>query len=118
MKRMSIWLSVGLIVAAVAGLALVGCETTKSEANVITLTPATATLTNDYATVVFTASFSGTSNSLALPLQWSVSNPERGTITASGSMMAIYRATWRGEENVVTVRDQGDNEGTAIVVKE
>lgn len=120
MKIVERCLVAGVMIVVLAGVVMVGCETTTSEDNVITVSPATAVLTNDYATQVFTASFGNTNGGLALvlPLQWSVSHPERGTIKASGSMMAIYQATRLGDENLITVRDQGDNEGTAIVVKE
>lgn len=118
MNKVKGCLLAGVAVVVLTGLGLVGCESTKTEGNVITVSPATATLTNDYAAVVFTASFDGEGNALALPLRWSVSNPERGTISASGSMMAIYRGGRLGGENTITVRDQGDNEGVAIVTKE
>lgn len=113
MKRISVWLLGGVL----AGLVIAGCESTKTEDSVITLSPANVTLTNDYATVIFTASLTGTNTAMALPLRWSVSHPERGTIAASGSMSALYQGTRLGGENVVTVKDQGDNEGTAFVLR-
>ncbi len=118
MKKVKGCLLAGLAMAVLTGVVMVGCETTKSEDNVISISPANTVLTNDYATVVLTASFAGTNTATALPLKWSVSNPERGTITGSGSMIAIYQSTRLGGENMVTVKDQGDNEGTAIVIKE
>ena len=117
MKTVNTWFTIGIIIAGLAGVVIVGCESTKTTDNVITITPANPTLTNDYQTVMFTASANGTNTSLVLPLSWSVSNPERGTISASGSMMAVYQGTRLGGENMVTVRDQGDNEGVAIVVR-
>ena len=102
----------------VAGLVAAGCESTKTEDSVITVSPASVTLTNDYATVIFTASFSGTNTALALPLRWSVSNPQRGNIKAVGTMSAIYQAFNLGGANTITVKDQGDNEGTAFAILE
>lgn len=118
MKTATTWVVSGVAVMVLAAMAMVGCESTGSEENVITVTPASATLTNDFATVVLTASFSGTNGSLALPLRWSVSNTQRGSITASGAMMAVYQSNRLNGENMVTVRDQGDNEGVAMIIKE
>lgn len=111
-----LWFAMAAITVFV-GLTIGGCESTKTEDNVITVSPANVTLTNDYQAVIFTASFNGTNTALALPLRWSVSNPERGTISASGSMSAVYQGTRLGGENTVTVRDQGDNEGTAFILR-
>ena len=60
MKTGSAWVLVGLVTMVVAGLAIVGCESTQTADNVITITPSNPTLTNDYETVTFTASASGT----------------------------------------------------------
>lgn len=117
MKTGNAWVLAGLAAAVVAGMAFVGCESTKTTDSVMTISPASVTLTNDYATVVFTASFSSTNTVLVLPLIWSVSNPERGTINTSGAMSALYQGTRLGGENTVTVRDQGDNAGTAFVLR-
>jgi len=95
---------------------MVGCESTQTTDNVITISPASATLSNDWATVVFTASFASTNTALALPLIWSVSDPARGTIRASGGLTAIYEGKNLGGNNTITVRDQGDNNGIAVVI--
>lgn len=112
MKTMNAWLLAGFVVTA-----LIGCEATKTTDNVLTISPASVTLTNDWATVVFTASAGGTNTSMALPLLWSVSDPLRGTIRASGGLTAIYEGKNLGGNNTVTVRDQGDNEGIAVVIR-
>lgn len=101
---------------AVVGFMIVGCESTKTEDNVITINPASVTLTNDWETVTFTASLTSSNVALALPLVWSVSDPDRGRIRASGGLTAIYEATNHRGNNTITVRDQGDNEGIAVVV--
>jgi len=112
------WLMVGLMAVVVTGLGIVGCESTKTTDNVITISPASVTLSNDWATVVFTASgVSGTNTALALPLMWSVSDPARGTIRASGGLTAIYEANTLGGNNTITVKDQGENEGIAVVIR-
>lgn len=110
------WLTAGIVAAALTVLVITGCETTKTESNVIAISPASITLSNDWETVTFTASLAGTNTTLALPLVWSVSNPDRGSIRASGGLTAIYEATNHGGNNTVTVRDQGDNEGIAVVI--
>lgn len=118
MKRMNAWVLGGIVALTVSGLAIVGCESTKTTDNVIAISPASVTLTNDWATVVFTASYSGTNSTLAMPLVWSVSDSARGTIRASGGMTAIYEGKNLGGNNTITVRDQGDNEGIAAVIRE
>lgn len=118
MKTMSALVSGGLTMLALAGLVLVGCESTKTTDNVITINPASVTVTNDWATVVFTASLSSTNIALALPLVWSVSDPARGTIRASGGLTAIYEGKNLGGNNTITVKDQGENEGIAAVIRE
>ena len=116
MKTGSAWVLAGLVSVVVAGLAIVGCESTQTTDNVITISPASVTVTN-WGTVVFTAALPATStnSALALPLVWSVSNPERGTISASGGLTAIYEAKNLTGNNTITVRDQGDNSGIALV---
>ena len=110
------WIMAGFVGAAMAGMLIVGGDATKTTDNVITIDPASVTLTNDWATVTFTASLASTNMSLALPLVWTVSDPARGTIRASGGLTAIYEGKNLGGNNTVTVRDQGDNEGIAIVI--
>lgn len=117
MKAICVWLSGGLVMLAVAGLVLVGCETTETSDNAITVSPASVTLTNDWETVVFTASSSGTNASLILPLQWSVSDPARGTLRATGGLTAVYEGNTLKGNNTITVKDQGDNDGIAVVIR-
>lgn len=117
MKTMGTWLGRVLCAVSLAGLALMGCEATKTTDNVVTVSPASITLTNDWETVVFTASLSSTNVALTLPLRWSVSDPARGTIRATGGLTAIYEANTLGGNNTITVTDQGDNEGIAVVIR-
>lgn len=135
MKTGSAWVLAGLVAVVVAGFAIVGCESTKTTDNVITVGvmtrsigpdgkviesfESTVRLTNDYETVEFTASLSAgsTDAALALPLEWTVSDPARGTIRASGGLTAIYEAKNLGGNNTITVKDQGDNEGIAVVIQ-
>ena len=117
MKAIQGWLAAGMMVVLVAGMAMVGCESTQTTDNVISISPASVTLTNDWGTVVFAASLASTNSSLALPLMWSVSDPARGTIRASGGLTAIYEGRNLGGNNTVTVRDQGDNSGIAVVIR-
>ena len=117
MKTVNAWVLAGLMAVVVAGMAIVGCETTTTTDNVITISPASVTLTNDWATATFTASFASTNVALALPLEWSVSDPARGTIRASGGLTAIYEGKNVAGNNVITVRDQGNSSGIAVVIR-
>lgn len=115
MKTVNAWVLVGLVAVVVAGMAIVGCETTTTEDNVISISPASVTLSNSVEAVVFTASFASTNVALALPLVWSVSTPALGTISGSGGLTAIYQPKDVKGNNTITVRDQGDNSGIAVV---
>jgi len=97
-----------------------GCEEAKG-VNGIALSPAAATLSvtgsnGASATVLFTASLNGP---LALPLEWGVSNPGLGTIANHSGSNAVYVA--QGSQtgnNIVSVKDQYDNEGSAVVTQQ
>ena len=62
------------------------------------------------------SSFFSTNASLALQLVWSVSDLARGIIRASGRLTAIYEGQNVAGNNTITVRDQGDNSGIAVVI--
>lgn len=117
MKMISGWLAVGLVIATVVALAVVGCETTESasDAIVVTVSPSTE-LTGSLATATLTVNAT-TNSALALPLVWTVSDPNLGTIRASSGLTAVYQSTGRVGNNVVTVRDQGRAEGIATIVQ-
>ena len=116
MKTGRTWFLAGVVALVMTGIAMVGCESTQSADNVITITPAEQILTNDWATLTFTASMTSSNSSLTLPLVWSVSDPARGVIRASGGLTAIYEGRNVGGNNTITVRDQGDNSGIAVVI--
>jgi len=116
MKKANKWVLAMLVAVVAAGMAIVGCESTQTTDNVITISPASVALTNDWATTTFTASMTSTNLSLVLPLLWSVSDPARGTIRASGGLTAIYEGKNVAGNNTITVRDQGDNSGIAVVI--
>lgn len=116
MKTVNAFVLAGLVSAVMAGMAMVGCETTTTTENVVVISPASKTLTNNWETVVFTASYASTNVALALPLEWSVSDPARGSITSSGGLTAIYQGKNVKGNNTITVRDQGENSGIAVVI--
>ena len=93
-----------------------GCETSEGT-NGVEITPSTVTLggSNASSTVELTAHVS---SSLALPLEWRVSNPALGTIVGQSGSNAIYSANTRTGNNVVTVRDQFKNEGSAVITQQ
>ena len=116
MKTGRTWFLAGVVALVITGIAMVGCESTQTTDNVITINPESVTVTNDWATLTFTASMASSNVSLALPLVWSVSDPARGIIRASGGLTAIYEGRNVGGNNTITVRDQGDNSGIAVVI--
>ena len=117
MKTVNAWVLAGLVAVVAAGMAIVGCETTTTADNVISISPESLTLSNSVDAVVFTASIASTNVSLALPLVWSVSAAGLGTISASGGLTAIYQPKDVKGNNTITVRDQGDNSGIAVVIQ-
>jgi hypothetical protein len=118
MKTINAWGLAGLVAVVVAGMAIVGCETTTTTDNVISVSPASVTLTNDWATVSFTASLVSSNVTLALPLEWSVSDPAIGTIRASGGLSAIYEGRNIKGNNTIMVKDQGESDGIAVVIRQ
>lgn len=58
---------------------------------------------------------SSVSNDLVLPIEWSVSNPDLGYIDYRGGYKARYFRNPVNGDNVITVRDQYNNEGSALV---
>lgn len=107
-----------LLVPAIAAgmLVLNSCEET-SDDTAITVSPSSATLTDGKGQVVFTASAVSTNHSLFLPLTWSVSDPDKGSISASGGFSAVYKGSGKVGNNAVTVRDQSGADGVAAVVQ-
>jgi hypothetical protein len=116
MKTASTWFLVGMMSVVVAGMAIVGCESTKSTTDAITLTPASATLTNA-SSVTFVATLGNTNINAVLPLVWSVNDESLGHIEGRG-MTAVYTPTDRHGNNNIKVRDQADGEGIAVVNQE
>ena len=109
---------------AIMGVALwmgAGCEKTEGT-NGLEITPSTWTLggSNANASVELTALVS---SPLALPLVWSVSNPALGTIVSQSGSNALYSSNANSVgtnvvavmNNTVTVRDQFNNEGSAVI---
>ena len=106
--------STALMIVAAVGLLLAGCENTSTVSDVLTVTPASATVTNAGATVMFTVNAT-TNSTLVLPLTWSVANQSLGTILSSGALTAIYESTGAQGNNTITVRDRANNTGIALV---
>jgi len=79
--------------------------------------PATVTLTTNDTSVVLTVVGGGTNELLALPLTWGVSNPNLGQISAASGFTAVYRRTPANGVNMVTVRDQFENEGFVTITQ-
>lgn len=90
-----------------------GCDEA-DDIRVLTLTPENVILSGTSNTVVFTVD-EASLRDLSLPLKWSVSDPANGAIVGAGGNRATYSRTEQDGVNVITVRDQFDAEGTAIV---
>ena len=116
MKTANKWVLAMLVAVVAAGMAIVGCESTKDTSDAITLTPSSVTLTNATA-VTFTASLGNTNVSSVLPLIWSVNDESLGHIEGRG-LTAVYTSTGKVGNNNVKVRDQADGEGIAVVNQE
>jgi hypothetical protein len=105
-----------MVLAAMATWVWTGCESASGTSG-INISPASAVLggsaSNGHA-VVFTASASG----LALPLEWSVGNSSLGSIISVAGSNATYKANSAKGDNIVYVKDQYGNEGSAVVTQE
>jgi hypothetical protein len=109
------WVSIlggGSLVAVLAALSFLttGCEEA-SGLDGLGIAAATTTLTANMRTLDLTATGVETNGSLALPLTWSVSDPELGTISGASGLKAIYTRTQQSGINTVMVIDQYKNEG-------
>ena len=93
------------------GWGLWGCEQAK-DINGIDLEPAYIELAGGSNVVNFAATPSG---ALSLPFAWSVSDPTLGGILTHSGSNAVYVRSAKVGDNVVTVRDQYDVTGSAIV---
>lgn len=124
MKMHQFALTMVMIAAVAALLGTVGCEE-NTQRLAITVSPSSATLggeSNLVNSVVFTASpVQGVINTnpaaLHYPLTWTVSDDSLGVITGSGGNSAVYTRTGGDGVNTITVRDQGDAEGVAVVTQ-
>ncbi len=105
-----------VMVLGIAWFCGLGCETTESSDTVITVTPASPELKGSLAIQTFTAS-GVASNELALPLIWTVSNPNLGVIRSTAGLSAVYESTGKVGNNIITVRDQGQAEGMATAIQ-
>jgi hypothetical protein len=90
-----------------------GCDEAK-DIRVLTVSPENVVLSGISNTVVFTVD-QATLLELSLPLVWSVSDSANGSVVGSGGNRATYARTGRDGVNVITVVDQFDAAGTAIV---
>lgn len=119
MKKIAGLLMAGMALVAGVLTFVAGCETTKDGSTVLTVTLSADTITGAGATVTASASTeaSATNTIVALPLKWSVSDSSLGYIKASSGMEAVYESTGKKGSNILTVRDQGDAEGMAVITQ-
>jgi hypothetical protein len=116
MKKSASFLVCVIALVSACGLALLGsgCEKVTGLQG-LTITPSAVTLTPSTNTIVLAVT--GVTNNLALPLAWSVEDSSLGTIVNSSGYTALYRSTDREGQNIVTARDQYDNEGFATITQ-
>lgn len=103
-------LVVALVVGVVLSWFMTSCEETDDALNVF---PGNSTIGPNIST--FTIAVVSATRDISLPLEWSVSNPELGSITSTSGYSVVYTRTTNNGENSVTVRDQYGTEGVAAV---
>ena len=106
------------VMLALAGVGVVlttGCESTSTADEVITLTPASATLSGKGATASFVASVTSTNAELVLPLEWAVGSGNLGRILSTAGLTAIYESNGKIGNNTISVQDQVGQAGVAVI---
>ena len=105
------------IVSAVCGIVLLlGCE--QGNPSGLVVSPSSYTLNSTSNTVTFTVVLdTNDTSALVLPLDWSVSDPSLGNIIVSSGYSATYSRSANNGNNIVTVKDQYDREGSAVVTQ-
>lgn len=98
------------------GFLIAGCET-GGDTVALSVEPPFVDLTGVNSNTVLTQTFTVTGGlrELSLPLEWSVSNPNLGTIASSGGSSASYVRTGSHGDNSIMVVDQYGAEGVATV---
>lgn len=106
------------VMLALAGVGVVlttGCESTSTADEVITLTPASATLSGEGATASFVASVTSTNAELVLPLEWAIGSGNLGRILSTAGLTAIYESNGKIGNNTISVKDQVGQAGVAVI---
>ncbi len=146
-KNQWIWADLAIILVVATGVlsTITGCDSADTNSKEIIIAPAVANLSSGRgAGVVFavdnaiggtfttstststngntsststTATSTSTNQTLFYPLEWSVSTPSLGTIRSASGNTAVYESLGGEGNNIITVRDQDDNKGQAVVVQ-
>lgn len=104
-----------LVMAFAVAVALTGCDSADGVSG-IQVSPSSVTLSGtSNNTVVFSVQ---AKSDLALPLVWGVADGSLGSINYSSGSNAIYIASSKKGNQVVSVKDQYNNEGFASVVQQ
>lgn len=115
MKNLS-WMAVGLVAGLLAvNVFVTGCESTSSAEEVITVTPASASLIGQGATASFVASATSTNSPLVLPLEWSIARGDLGKLLTAEGVTAIYESNGKLGNNTLTVKDKIGQTGVAVI---
>jgi len=89
---------------------MTSCENSDDALNVY---PVNATIGPNIPTI--TISVVSATREIVLPLEWSVSNPEIGSITSTSGYSAVYTRNASNGINNITVFDQSGTKGEATV---
>jgi len=92
-----------------------GCESTSTAEEVITVTPASASLDGKGDTASFVASATSTNSPLVLPLEWNLDRGDLGRIISAVGLTAVYESNGKVGNNTITVKDQVGQAGVAVI---
>ena len=101
-----------VLLAAFVLMSISGCEDRDTDKN-ISVTPQSTDLIGTGDTVVLVAA--DPVSDIVMPLVWTVSNPSLGGIMSSSGDSAVYESNGTRGQNSITVRDDSEREGVAVV---
>jgi hypothetical protein len=115
MKKLLIGVLALALVVVGAVFLVTSCENVQTaQDSVLNVNPAMLVVTGRVV-ATFSVSTLNTNGQLYLPLEWTVSDPELGTIDHSDGLTAVYMMNDRVGVNTITVRDQAGASGLAVV---
>ncbi len=118
--RRCIFSGAGLVGMVAMWLITTGCEKADLNGeNALVVTPGETTLSSVNQIVTLTVSAAATNTRpIIQPLSWSVSDDSLGDIVSAAGLTAVYLSSQKAGNNIITVRDQQDAVGIAVVVQD